>query len=533
MEADHFRLVDLLLEQDLGLTLESDCDPNVPLISAHPIEIESPARWLEPHTLMLTTGTRFAGQEKAALAQRELVRELVAAGVSALGYGVGVVTEQVPRALVDEANRHHFAVISVPAHVRFMDVVGRVAAATRTTDSMVLRRTLQMQNHLLEAMASPAPEADLVGRLAELLRSSVVLYSEVGDVVASAGEAPLHLIRAQLRGRTGRLRFRVGRWMVSAHSISPGGHNYWLAVASRRHELPDPLADPAVEVALRLLNTIERARHRATTENRTIRAALVRTLVSGEVPDPESVLDRLEMLQFGRRPKLRMVSLAAPRTYDGGRWTFRTDRLLDAVEQDVVDLAHDSRLPLLLAQGERELLGIVPADSNSVDSWIQNLREGVVCGFSGPFDDIHTGPERLRDAQCARRAATRVKSTAMRFEDVGISDWLLAGRDQTMTARKAAGQLTPLIEDHPDLLQFLRDYFANDLDVMSTAKQCALHPNTVRYRIKRIEEALHVSLRSPAVITEIHLSLENLDSAPLDAAQPQPGSPMFTPSRVE
>ncbi|MGO4205018.1 helix-turn-helix domain-containing protein [Rhodococcus sp. TAF43] len=79
------------------------------------------------------------------------------------------------------------------------------------------------------------------------------------------------------------------------------------------------------------------------------------------------------------------------------------------------------------------------------------------------------------------------------------------------------------------LLHFLRDYFANDLDVTATAKQCALHPNTVRYRIKRIEEALHASLCSPAVITEIHLSLDNLVSAPTDAAPTQAGPATSTP----
>ena len=98
----------------------------------------------------------------------------------------------------------------------------------------------------------------------------------------------------------------------------------------------------------------------------------------------------------------------------------------------------------------------------------------------------------------------------MRFEDVGISDWLLAGRATAPTSRKAAHQLAPLINDHPDLLDFLREYFANDLDVSATATQCALHPNTVRYRIKKIEDILRTSLRSPAVITEIHLSLECL-----------------------
>lgn len=506
MKPDCFRLVDLLLEEDLGLTLESDGDPNIRLDSAHPIEIDSPSHWLEPRTLMLTTGTRFKEHENQHVAQRELIRELVGAGVSALGYGVGVVTVSIPRALIEEANRCHFAVIAVPEHVRFMDVVSRVAAATRTADSMLLRRTLQMQSHLLEAMASNAPEADLVGRLALLLRSSVVLYSEVGDVVASAGAAPLHLIRAQLRGRSGRLKFRVGRWMVNAYSITPGGQDFWFAVASKRHELPDPLAIPAVEVTLRLLNTIERSRYRATTENRSARAALVRSMVRGDIRDLDSVRDRLEMLRFGRDQELRIVSISASNDYDGGKWDLRAATVVDAVEQDVVDLAHDSRLPLLVAQIDGELIGVVPAASSSIESWNQNLKDHLSCGFSGSFSEIETCPVRVRDAQCARRAATRTAVTVMKFEDVGISDWLLAGRDNSMTARKAAGYLAPL--EDGELLEFLRQFFDNHLDVTATAKHCALHPNTVRYRIKRIEEILAVSLRAPAVITDVYLSLQ-------------------------
>ncbi|MDT0382741.1 hypothetical protein RM572_28745, partial [Streptomyces sp. DSM 42041] len=57
VQKDDFRLVDLLLDQSLGLALVSDCNPHVPLSGAHAIEIAHPSEWLQPGTVMLTTGS--------------------------------------------------------------------------------------------------------------------------------------------------------------------------------------------------------------------------------------------------------------------------------------------------------------------------------------------------------------------------------------------------------------------------------------------------------------------------------------------
>lgn len=514
MLPDRFRLVDLLLEPDLGLRLATDADPNVGITGAHPIEIENPTRWLRPGSMMLTTGSRFPGHEHPQQAYRELIRELVGSGIAALGYGVGVITDDVPRPLLDEAERHRFAVVAIPPELPFMEVVGRVNAAAQAQDSMLLRRTLQMQNHLLEAMTAESPEADLVARLAGLLRSSVVLYNEVGDVVASAGGAPVHLIRNQLRGRDGRLLFRVGRWSVSAHSISPGGQHYWFALASKSNELTDPLTAPAVEVSLRLLNTIERTRQRATIENRARHAALVRALASGDPADSDTVLDQLEMLRFGPEPDMRMLALSAAPDYDNRRWVFRANSLLDAVETDVSGLARDIGLTLLLARGEGGLVGVVPARAEALDSWSNNLPQGLTCGLSEPFTDPARGPDKLREARWARRAAERLGRSTQRFEDVSLADWLLAGRDPGPALARATAVLAPLLDGHDDLVDFLVLHLARDLDVGRTARELNLHPNTVRHRVKRVEDLLGRSLRSPRDVTDVHLALEVLAEHP-------------------
>lgn len=512
MLKDDFRLIDLLLDQSLGLALVSDCDPHVPVTGAHTIEIAHPSDWLQPGTVMLTTGLLYGEPDKrgkSARAFRALVRELVSAGVAALGYGLGVVTDDVPRALVDEANRQHFAVFTVPREVSFMTVIDRVVEQTHSGEPHSLRRVLQMQDHLLDALGATEPEQELISRLSAILRCSVLLYNELGDVVASSGKAPSHLMRSQLRGRSGHLRFSVGKWSVTADSIEPGGEPHWLVVASTRHEIPDALARSTLEVAVRLLNAIERSRYRAAVQNRARQAAFVRELVAGEIVDQFGAEGHLESLRFGHRPRLRVFAMSPTADYDAGRWATRAPTVLDALEQDALDLARLMRLPVMFAQLDDQLIGVLAADVPAVHGWITNQPEGTVCGLSEPFQDVRTGPERFRNAQRAMRAAQTRNLRHTKFEDVGIADWLLTGHHREATVAKATDQLA-VLGRHSGYLEFVRTFFANDLDVAATAKALNVHPNTVRHKVKRVEAMFGESLRSPALITAIHLSLEVL-----------------------
>lgn len=57
------------------------------------------------------------------------------------------------------------------------------------------------------------------------------------------------------------------------------------------------------------------------------------------------------------------------------------------------------------------------------------------------------------------------------------------------------------------LYETLVTYLDNELDVVRTAGLMGVHPNTLRYRIKRIEELAGGSLRRPQLIAELHLAL--------------------------
>ena len=104
-------LADLLAAEDLGLTLVAGGADALArrVAGAHSIDVEAPTRFLERRWVMLTAGMRLRG---SAAAQRALIAELDEAGISALGIGLGLVFQRMPRALVDEARERSFPVIA-------------------------------------------------------------------------------------------------------------------------------------------------------------------------------------------------------------------------------------------------------------------------------------------------------------------------------------------------------------------------------------------------------------------------------------
>src|SRR6185436_1270041 len=91
------------------------------IAGAHSIDVEEPSRFLERRWIMLTAGLRLKG---SVAAQRALIEELDAGGMSALGIGVDLVFKQVPPALLEAAKDRDFPVLAVPLGTPFRDIVG-------------------------------------------------------------------------------------------------------------------------------------------------------------------------------------------------------------------------------------------------------------------------------------------------------------------------------------------------------------------------------------------------------------------------
>jgi DNA-binding PucR family transcriptional regulator len=133
----------------------------------------------------------------------------------------------------------------------------------------------------------------------------------------------------------------------------------------------------------------------------------------------------------------------------------------------------------------------------------------VVCGI-GP-------PSRVADLPAAFANASRALQTAVAFgqegafslADLSIRPAILA--DAALGDAFAARYLDPLENLGrlgEDLDSTLRAWFDQEMRIEDTARVLHVHPNTLRHRLRRFEEATGTSLRDPRRLVELWWALE-------------------------
>ena len=61
--------------------------------------------------------------------------------------------------------------------------------------------------------------------------------------------------------------------------------------------------------------------------------------------------------------------------------------------------------------------------------------------------------------------------------------------------------------NQPMLWEAVVAYFDHDLDVVRTAAALHLHPNSLRYRLARVEKLLGRSLKQPSTVAGLYIAI--------------------------
>lgn len=502
-------LGDLVSETELGLTLAHGGPETLrrPVAGAHAIEIPHPMQWLDADWVILTTGLRLRGD---AAAQRTFVREAAGRGLAAIAFGVEVVFRSIPSALLDEARLVGLPVLAVAGEVPFRRIVSFVEQALAVDTLRVLRRRLDIETSLVDSMTRDEPEEAVVRRLGALTDTSVALYRLDGRVSASVGVAPLEAIRRQLRTDTDASELTVGRWSVAVEPVLAGSETYGqLVLATRQRGGLDDVMRAAVRSAARLLGVVDLAQEAIRAGERTIRAEVLDLLLdpnrAADVPE-----ERLTALGFDPSRDARVALVAVTSRARGGTpragELSRAERLLELA-------AGSSGCPAVVARRRGRMTVVFQERDRDLEGWVARLAAagfGAAAGVGRPFRGGGRGAiASLRDAELAvdhvhRRGGDAPHAT-LRFEDFGLAEWLLASADPATLATRSASTLEPL-DAHAELRRTLLAYLDADLDVQATAAGLHLHENSLRYRLRRVETLLGVSLRDLPTLVDLHLA---------------------------
>jgi len=491
-----FTLRDLIDSAALGLRLVAGGEEALErtVAGAHSTEVDHPSRFLPPDWVMLTLGINLGDEEAD---HRALVAELDEAGMCALGFGIGEAFEHVPRALLDEADSRRFPIFQIPYDTPFREIVGFVNRSLFSADFRTLQRSLSMQSYLMDALREPDPAMALVRRLGELLDATVLILDAHGHVQAASRDAPVDAIWARVGNEAPRLP-TDGSDLLAVPIDTAGQPRRWLVVTAQRQVIPRKLSSAVIQSAERLLELIVLSRRASAADDRVVREELLASALDPSLDYAASELAaRLERygIDFARPTRILAIE---PMSTDAGTLGNALEALFA-----VHDTAH------LLAQREGQLVALVAAHEEQLDAWAGQLAEqglSFVAGSGRCLERVADATTSLRDAQVAlRQLRLRGATGLLRFEQFGVASWLVGITPPADVRAKADSLLGPL-EEHPVLADTLDAYLREHLNVAATARVLNLHPNSLRYRLKRVEEVLGRSLGELPTAVDLYVA---------------------------
>lgn len=548
-------VADLLREESLRLRLVGGAKGTRTRISGvHISEIPDPTPWLDRGDLLLTTALGFYEDEKQQVA---LVRRLKERGMAGLGVGVDIFVHETSAAMRAEADAQQLPLFEVPFEVPFKAITGLILHSLYSSDFYQLRRSLSVQDRLLSLLVEDRGVDHLISSVAMLLSTSVVVFDAVGQVVSQAHARTK--VTPHLREQVWQAYLVKGcRCENGIHGTEVGDHEVFLDEVRLGGRVERvlcflyPKGEGVTEMGrvvtayMRKLLTLElhMTRDEVLLQER-IRAGLLDDILSG-VGRGEDLHERLQRFGFGvERPFTMFVcdiddfaatvgdaeGLKGEESIQRLKTEFKeaVDSFLSDVREPFISLAKSDSVVVLLqhASTEPEQLRLL---GNKLHSHlVERLPEiSVTIGFGESYSELSQLPRafaQAREAKSARVGATREGGVRL-FSDLGPRVRSLENQTSERLDYFVQSTLGALIaydlERGERLLETLQVFLEADRNVTQSAELLFVHPNTLRNRLRKVEELLGVSLDSTDTLVDVSLAFQAMRI--LEITRGRPGS---------
>jgi hypothetical protein len=290
--------------------------------------------------------------------------------------------------------------------------------------------------------------------------------------------------------------FRVGArflWELLVDRADPDARDVLLLAAADIWAVSDDLASQVTEAYREALGDMAR-------RDGQMRAVLVGSLLDGDTTAAEELVESAAALRLQRNGEFVVVSAGCPAP---------GEEALPDVERELrrhnltsawrLDHEHqDGLVELRVGFGPHDLVGV-----------LAELARGRV-GVSATFRGLADAPDARRQARLACFAAAPSSHEVVRFDDHPLAVLLAAAPDQA--AALATSVLGPVLalagDDRGVLLATARTWLTADGSTSVAAEQLHLHRNSVRYRLRRLEELTGHDLAKPVDAAQVFLALE-------------------------
>jgi PucR C-terminal helix-turn-helix domain/GGDEF-like domain len=369
---------------------------------------------------------------------------------------------------------------------------------------------------------------ELVDRIVQRILAEIEFYRDrevvgVQDLRESVG-SNLESMVAQLTTdrppdllaprATGRRRAEQGTPLADIlHAYRIGFTEFWEAIVEEgRRSMrapPDTLVDAASDVwwligeyTQELTVAYREAAAELLLAGARERSALVEALFTGGIPDRDTLWEAAKLLRLPWEGVFVVVAAEAPGLAQEGlpdveallaaRGIGSAWRLHPDIQTGVVSLRREDVLPVFL-----ELLG-------------GGVRARA--GVSPIYHSLGDTPRALHYARLVLGSLPAGAPTVAQFEQTPLR--VLAAAAPDAAAELARTVLGPVLDlpdqDRSSLLGTLQAWFEAGGSAVETGRRIHCHPNTVRYRLRRLQEHTGRSLEDPRAVAELLTALDAL-----------------------
>lgn len=229
------------------------------------------------------------------------------------------------------------------------------------------------------------------------------------------------------------------------------------------------------------------------------RSALVEALLEGRVTEGGSLWETAELLRLPHQGPYAVVAAEVPEL---GRPALpgAEERLRSADLSSAWRLLPDCQIGLVCLRRTDDAAKLV--------DHLRRLAAGRV-GVSPSYDDLGDTAQALRFARIAMTASAGTEHVTV-FDEAPLAVAAVAAPDVAARfVRNVLGGLDDLPrDDRTVLLDTFEAWLDNGGSANDAAETLYCHPNTVRHRLRRLEERTGRSLNEPRAVAELCLALE-------------------------
>lgn len=414
-------------------------------------EQEDPQRFLNGGELVLTTGMRL----RTAPEQRRFVRQVQRAGAVGIGFGTGLTHEEVPPALIAEANRWGLPVVEVPYETPFI-AIGKLVADAQSADHYAkLERLIAGHQILARALLTGGGLSELLRHLGSMLRTDIILTQFTAQLYNSAAGNPSPT---------------ADGW--ASYPI-PTGRRDACTLWVRKPFEDSGIVNYAQNLISVELNNMMKQRQ----SQRALSGQVLEDVIHGTL-EPSEASRRLAGIGVNSTRK-NVVLLAESAAHQK---QLVSSSLPPELEQGVTAVVGKDLITVVLDDGSGS-----GALAKRLSDHLAEAGIHATIGIGGAY----TKPNGLRWSYFEARDAASRGLPVNEPERLSLTSLLLASEDVPLAdmANESLNPLRTFDATHgAELMITLESYLGNNGSVAAVAEALTLHRNTVRYRLAQITE---------------------------------------------